>query len=190
VASIYKDPSIGNLINIVIVNLVVIHNEQVIKFFSSFFYLFNMPHDDNNKCKEEGVKSPQHVMAPTLNFYTNPWMWSKCSRKYITEFLDTGYGECLLNEPESRPYPLPPQLPGLLYNVNKQCELIFGPGSQVCPYMMQCRRLWCNNVDGAHKGCRTQHTPWADGTECEPGKASSTLIRPSGLGQKWARFGL
>lgn len=47
-----------------------------------------MPHDDNNKCKEEGVKSPQHVMAPTLNFYTNPWMWSKCSRKYITEFLE------------------------------------------------------------------------------------------------------
>lgn len=32
VASIYKDSSIGNLINIVIVNLVVIHNEQVIKF--------------------------------------------------------------------------------------------------------------------------------------------------------------
>ncbi|KAM9593052.1 A disintegrin and metalloproteinase with thrombospondin motifs 9 isoform 1-T1 [Trichechus inunguis] len=247
VASIYKEPSIGNLINIVIVNLVVIHNEQegpsisfnaqtTLKNFcqwqhsknypggiqhdtavlitrqdicrahdkcdtlglaelgticdpyrscsisedsglSTAFtiahelgHVFNMPHDDNNKCKEEGVKSPQHVMAPTLNFYTNPWMWSKCSRKYITEFLDTGYGECLLNEPESRPYPLPPQLPGLLYNVNKQCELIFGPGFQVCPYMMQCRRLWCNNVDGAHKGCRTQHTPWADGTECEPGK--------------------
>lgn len=31
VASIYKDPSIGNLINIVIVKLVVIHNEQVTK---------------------------------------------------------------------------------------------------------------------------------------------------------------
>lgn len=41
VASIYKDPSIGNLINIVIVNLVVIHNEQVIKFFfSSFLYMY------------------------------------------------------------------------------------------------------------------------------------------------------
>ncbi|KAF3829001.1 hypothetical protein GH733_003265 [Mirounga leonina] len=239
VASIYKDPSIGNLINIVIVNLVVIHNEQEgpsisfnaqttlknfcqwqhsknspggiqhdtavlvtrymdFSFISSFGFhsfcfafrqdicrahdkcdtlglaelgticdpyrscsisedsglstaftiahelghVFNMPHDDNNKCKEEGVKSPQHVMAPTLNFYTNPWMWSKCSRKYITEFLDTGYGECLLNEPESRPYPLPPQLPGLLYNVNKQCELIFGPGSQVCPYM-HCKFGFC-----------------------------------------------
>uniref|UniRef100_A0A8C6YVF9 ADAM metallopeptidase with thrombospondin type 1 motif 9 n=1 Tax=Nothoprocta perdicaria TaxID=30464 RepID=A0A8C6YVF9_NOTPE len=133
-------------------------------------HVFNMPHDDNHKCKEDGGKNQQHVMAPTLNFYTNPWMWSKCSRKYITEFLDTGYGECLLDEPSSRTYTLPQQLPGLIYDVNKQCELIFGPGSQVCPYMMQCRRLWCINIDGAHKGCRTQHTPWADGTECEPGK--------------------
>lgn len=47
-----------------------------------------MPHDDSNKCKEDGVKIQQHVMAPTLNYYTNPWMWSKCSRKYITEFLE------------------------------------------------------------------------------------------------------
>ncbi|XP_077132057.1 A disintegrin and metalloproteinase with thrombospondin motifs 9 isoform X1 [Ranitomeya variabilis] len=133
-------------------------------------HVFNMPHDDSNKCKEEGGKQ-QHVMAPTLNFYTNPWMWSKCSRKYITQFLDTGYGECLLDEPISRSYSMPQQLPGVIYNVNKQCELIFGPGSQVCPYMqMQCRRLWCINMEGPHKGCRTQHTPWADGTECEPGK--------------------
>uniref|UniRef100_A0A8C6YUA9 ADAM metallopeptidase with thrombospondin type 1 motif 9 n=1 Tax=Nothoprocta perdicaria TaxID=30464 RepID=A0A8C6YUA9_NOTPE len=245
VASIYKDPSIGNLINIVIVKLVdgpaISYNAQTtLKNFcqwqqsqnhpegshlqhdtavlvtrqdicrahdkcdtlglaelgtvcdpyrscsisednglSTAFtiahelgHVFNMPHDDNHKCKEDGGKNQQHVMAPTLNFYTNPWMWSKCSRKYITEFLDTGYGECLLDEPSSRTYTLPQQLPGLIYDVNKQCELIFGPGSQVCPYMvsMQCRRLWCINIDGAHKGCRTQHTPWADGTECEPGK--------------------
>lgn len=52
------------------------------------FCRFNMPHDDSNKCKEDGVKIQQHVMAPTLNYYTNPWMWSKCSRKYITEFLE------------------------------------------------------------------------------------------------------
>ncbi|KAK4814919.1 hypothetical protein QYF61_003243 [Mycteria americana] len=237
VASIYKDPSIGNLINIVIVKLVVIHNEQVIQviFFtfcltvafvdgpaisynaqttlknfcqwqqsqnhpegshlqhdtavlvtrqdicrahdkcdtlglaelgtvcdpyrscsisednglSTAFtiahelgHVFNMPHDDNHKCKEDGGKNQQHVMAPTLNFYTNPWMWSKCSRKYITEFLDTGYGECLLDEPSSRTYTLPQQLPGLIYDVNKQCELIFGPGSQVCPYM-HCRFGMC-----------------------------------------------
>uniref|UniRef100_A0A803U052 ADAM metallopeptidase with thrombospondin type 1 motif 9 n=1 Tax=Anolis carolinensis TaxID=28377 RepID=A0A803U052_ANOCA len=251
VASIYKDPSIGNLINIVVVKLAVIPNEQdgpsisynaqtTLKNFcqwqqtqnhlnednpekhdtavlvtrqdicrahdkcdtlglaelgtvcdpyrscsisedsglSTAFtiahelgHVFNMPHDDNNKCKEDGGKNQQHVMAPTLNYNTNPWMWSKCSRKYITEFLDTGYGECLLDEPSPRRYPLPQQLPGHIYDVNKQCELIFGPGAKVCPYMQkQCRRLWCINADGAHKGCRTQHTPWADGTECGQGK--------------------
>lgn len=42
VASIYKDPSIGNLINIVVVNLIVIHNEQVIKFCFVFFFLLSV----------------------------------------------------------------------------------------------------------------------------------------------------
>uniref|UniRef100_A0A8D3D779 ADAM metallopeptidase with thrombospondin type 1 motif 9 n=1 Tax=Scophthalmus maximus TaxID=52904 RepID=A0A8D3D779_SCOMX len=251
VSSIYKDPSIGNLINIVIVKLVIINNElegPVISFnaqttlknfciwqqsqnilddnhhshhdtailitrqdicrardkcdtlglaelgtvcdpyrscsisedngLSTAFtiahelgHVFNMPHDDSNKCKEDGVKIQQHVMAPTLNYNTNPWMWSKCSRKYITEFLDTGYGECLLDEPVSRPYGLSQQLPGRIYNVNKQCELIFGPGTQVCPYMVSgASVLWCTSPEGAQQGCRTQHMPWADGTDCSPGK--------------------
>uniref|UniRef100_A0A3B3V505 ADAM metallopeptidase with thrombospondin type 1 motif 9 n=1 Tax=Poecilia latipinna TaxID=48699 RepID=A0A3B3V505_9TELE len=229
VSSIYKDPSIGNLINIVIVKLVIINNEldgpaisfnaqttlknfciwqqnqnvlddnhpshhdtailitrcreiicllaglgTLLNFLSFFFFfgaiLFNMPHDDSNKCKEDGVKSQQHIMAPTLNYNTNPWMWSKCSRKYITEFLDTGYGECLLDEPVSRPYSLLQQLPGRIYSVNRQCELIFGAGTQVCPYMTQCRRLWCTSPEGAQRGCRTQHMPWADGTDCAPGR--------------------
>lgn len=47
-----------------------------------------MPHDDNPKCWEGGVKRQYHVMASTLNYDTNPWTWSKCSRKYITEFLE------------------------------------------------------------------------------------------------------
>uniref|UniRef100_A0AAQ4S610 ADAM metallopeptidase with thrombospondin type 1 motif, 9 n=1 Tax=Gasterosteus aculeatus aculeatus TaxID=481459 RepID=A0AAQ4S610_GASAC len=246
VSSIYKDPSVGNLINIVIVKLVIINHESdgpdisfnaqiTLKNFciwqqsqnilddnhqshhdtailitrrtlccccckglaelgtvcdpyrscsisednglSTAFtiahelgHVFNMPHDDSNKCKEDGVKIQQHVMAPTLNYNTNPWMWSKCSRKYITEFLDTGYGECLLDEPVSRPHSLSQPLPGQIYDVNKQCELIFGQGTQVCPYMTQCRRLWCTSPEGAQRGCRTQHMPWADGTDCSPGK--------------------
>ncbi|KAJ8377404.1 hypothetical protein AAFF_G00260640 [Aldrovandia affinis] len=218
VAAIYRDPSVGNLINIVIVKLVIIHNEQEgpsINFnaattlhnfcvwqhsqnvqddsdpthhdtallitredicrakdkcdtlglaelgtmcdphrscsiseengLSASFtiahelgHVFNMPHDDNLKCKEAGMKQQYHVMAPTLNFDTSPWSWSKCSRKYITEFLDTGYGECLLDEPVGRPYDLPAQLPGQLYNANQQCQLMFGPRSHVCPYMSAC----------------------------------------------------
>ncbi|XP_023579364.1 A disintegrin and metalloproteinase with thrombospondin motifs 20 isoform X1 [Octodon degus] len=250
VAAIYKDSSIGNLINIVIVKLVIIHNEQegpVISFnaattlhnfclwqqtqnvlddshpshhdtavlitredicgarekcdtlglaelgtlcdplrscsiseengLSAAFtvahelgHVFNVPHDDSFKCKEVGNKHQYHVMAPTLNYDSNPWTWSKCSQKYITEFLDTGHGECLLDKPNGRIYDLSSQLPGLVYDVNKQCELMFGPGSQVCPYLRQCRRLWCTTAaEGAHKGCRTHHMPLADGTSCGPG---------------------
>ncbi|XP_043404922.1 A disintegrin and metalloproteinase with thrombospondin motifs 20 isoform X3 [Chelonia mydas] len=246
VAAIYKDSSIGNLINIMIVKLIVIHNEQegpAINFnaattlrnfclwqqtqnilddthpshhdtavlitredicrarekcdtlglaelgtmcdplrscsiseengLSAAFtvahelgHVFNIPHDDSFKCKEAGIKYQYHVMAPTLNYHTSPWTWSKCSQKYITEFLDTGYGECLLDKPSGRIYDLSSQLPGSMYDVNKQCELMFGPGSQVCPYLKQCKRLWCTSAEGIHKGCRTQHMPLADGTEC------------------------
>uniref|UniRef100_A0AAR2JAB6 Peptidase M12B domain-containing protein n=1 Tax=Pygocentrus nattereri TaxID=42514 RepID=A0AAR2JAB6_PYGNA len=249
VAAVYKDPSVGNLINIMIVKLIVIHNEQEgphVNFYaattlhnfclwqqsqnvqddshpshhdtallitredicrakdkcdtlglaelgtmcdpyrscsiseenglSSAFtiahelgHVFNMPHDDNPKCREAGMKHQYHVMAPTLNYDTSPWSWSKCSRKYITEFLDTGYGECLMDEPVGRTYDLPVKLPGQLYNANRQCELMFGPGSKVCPFMKQCKRLWCTSSEGDHKGCRTQHMPLADGTECGHG---------------------
>uniref|UniRef100_G1NB35 ADAM metallopeptidase with thrombospondin type 1 motif 20 n=1 Tax=Meleagris gallopavo TaxID=9103 RepID=G1NB35_MELGA len=249
VAAIYKDSSIGNLINIVIVKLIVIHNEQegpTITFnaattlrnfciwqqaqnilddahpshhdtavlitredicrarekcdtlglaelgtmcdplrscsiseengLSAAFtiahelgHVFNVPHDDSFKCKEAGIKHQYHVMAPTLNYHTSPWTWSKCSQKYITEFLDTGYGECLLDKPSGRIYGLSSQLPGLMYDVNKQCELMFGLGSQVCPYLKQCKRLWCTSTEGVHKGCRTQHMPLADGTVCGVG---------------------
>ncbi|XP_067292715.1 A disintegrin and metalloproteinase with thrombospondin motifs 20-like [Pseudorasbora parva] len=252
VAAIYRDPSVGNLINIMIIKLIVIHDEQEgpnINFYatatlhnfcvwqqshnvlddshpshhdtallitredicrakdkcdtlglaelgtmcdpyrscsiseenglsSSFTiahelgHVFNMPHDDSPKCREAGVKHQYHVMAPTLNYDTSPWSWSKCSRKYVTDFLDTGYGECLLDEPSGRTYDLPNQLPGQLYNANRQCELMFGPGSQVCPFMKQCKRLWCTSAEGDHKGCRTQHMPLADGTECGYGMCS------------------
>ncbi|KAF7660784.1 hypothetical protein LDENG_00275340 [Lucifuga dentata] len=249
VSAVYRDPSVGNLINIMIVKLVIVHNEQegpTVSFnaattlhnfciwqqsqnipddshpshhdtallitredicrakdkcdtlglaelgtmcdqyrscsiseengLSASFtiahelgHVFNMPHDDNPKCREAGMKHQYHVMAPTLNYDTNPWSWSKCSRKYITEFLDTGYGECLLDEPVGRIYELPTLLPGQIYNANRQCELMFGPGSQICPYMKQCKRLWCTSAEGDHKGCRTQHMPLADGTDCGHG---------------------
>ncbi|KAJ6656242.1 hypothetical protein lerEdw1_003970 [Lerista edwardsae] len=249
VATIYKDPSIGNQINIMIVKLIVVHNEQegpAISFnaattlrnfclwqqtqnvlddahpshhdtgilitredicrakekcdtlglaelgtmcdplrscsiseengLSAAFtiahelgHVFNVPHDDSFKCKEAGIKHQYHVMAPTLNYHSSPWTWSKCSQKYLTEFLDTGYGECLLDKPTGRIYDLQSPLPGSLYDVNKQCELMFGPGSRVCPYMRQCKRLWCTSTEGIQKGCRTQHMPLADGTECGHG---------------------
>ncbi|XP_078001337.1 A disintegrin and metalloproteinase with thrombospondin motifs 9-like [Glandiceps talaboti] len=130
-------------------------------------HVFNLPHDDSKKCDHR--KGKYHVMAPTLNYNTNPWSWSTCSSKELTEFLDLGYGECLLDSPTTS-LTLPSSLPGAdkEYPVNKQCELIFGANSTVCPYMRTCKRLWCTGID--EKGCRTQHMPWADGTSCGPNK--------------------
>ncbi|KAG8577664.1 hypothetical protein GDO81_010252, partial [Engystomops pustulosus] len=250
VAAIYKDPSIGNYINILIVKLIVIHNEQdgpAISFNAAttlhnfcvwqrtqnipddshpshydtavlltredicrasnkcdtlglaelgtmcdpqrscsiseenglgaaftiaheLGHVFNMPHDDSTKCKDIGIKNEFHVMSAVLSYDTSPWTWSECSQKYITEFLDTGYGECLLDKPTGRVYDFLNQLPGVIYDANKQCELMFGKGSQVCPYMKQCKRLWCTSAEGMHKGCLTQHMPLADGSDCGPGK--------------------
>ncbi len=81
-----------------------------------------MPHDDSNKCKEDGVKNQQHVMAPTLNYYTNPWMWSKCSRKYITEFLE--YVNPILHSTQSQ-------------DVVEPVILVWTP--DVEPHMSQCQ---------------------------------------------------
>lgn len=42
----------------------------------------------------------------------------------------------------------------------------------------QCKRLWCTSAEGDHKGCRTQHMPLADGTDCGHGMVClSTLSR-------------
>ena len=57
-------------------------------------------------------------------------------------------------------------LPGELYDMDYQCELVYGKGSRICPYMPVCKRLWCTMEDVTQGGCRTQHMPWADGTRC------------------------
>jgi thrombospondin-like protein, putative len=55
--------------------------------------------------------------------------------------------------------------PGEIFDMDYQCELIFGPTSRICPFMPVCKRLWCT-VNGLNGGCKTQHMPWADGTPC------------------------
>ncbi|KAF5279337.1 hypothetical protein FQR65_LT15410 [Abscondita terminalis] len=58
------------------------------------------------------------------------------------------------------------RLPGERFMVDRQCELEFGLGYRLCPYldMSYCGSLWCTTDD--MEGCKTQHMPWADGTKC------------------------
>ncbi|TRY74484.1 hypothetical protein TCAL_01321, partial [Tigriopus californicus] len=133
-------------------------------------HVLNMPHDDDKKCSEFNASNVSYVMSRMLHHNTNPWEWSTCSREYVTKFLDLNYGHCLQNEPHRNLLKRDvAKLPGEYYDENKQCEFVFGHGSTKCSFMPQCSRLWCATAEGEHKGCRTQHMPWADGTGCGEG---------------------
>ncbi|XP_046444849.1 A disintegrin and metalloproteinase with thrombospondin motifs 9-like isoform X3 [Daphnia pulex] len=138
-------------------------------------HVLNMPHDDDFKCQQfvESTGGVHNVMSRMLDHNTFPWAWSNCSRYFITEYLDGGYGECLLDKPSTDlldAHRAAKKLPGENFDENKQCELVFGHGSKICPYMPPCKRLWCTTSGGEQEGCRTQHMPWADGTACGRGR--------------------
>ncbi|KAK6176237.1 hypothetical protein SNE40_014557 [Patella caerulea] len=140
-------------------------------------HVFNLPHDDDRQCngfKRRRLGKKFHVMAPTLDFNSSPWDWSYCSAKLLTEYIDAGLAECLLDRPKVRKYvemvdDTHLKAPGQLYTVERQCELVFGQEYTICPWYMtmgSCERLWCTNKTDSSSGCRTQHMPWADGTTC------------------------
>ncbi|XP_045114933.1 A disintegrin and metalloproteinase with thrombospondin motifs 9-like [Portunus trituberculatus] len=145
-------------------------------------HLLNMPHDNDDKCallsvgslkgaaKEEARQQPtMNVMSRMLDHNTLPWEWSDCSRRYLTEYLHGGHGVCLQDDPSTnrlidREFEY--TLAGELFNATRQCQYVFGHSSKICPYMPPCKRLWCTTSEDEKEGCRTQHMPWADGTEC------------------------
>uniref|UniRef100_A0A8D0G4Y4 ADAM metallopeptidase with thrombospondin type 1 motif 15 n=1 Tax=Sphenodon punctatus TaxID=8508 RepID=A0A8D0G4Y4_SPHPU len=162
-------------------------------------HVFNMPHDNVKVCEEVfGRLRTNHMMSPTLIQIdrTNPW--SACSAAIITDFLDSGYGDCLLYQP-TKPISLPENLPGTNYNLNQQCELAFGIGSKPCPYMQYCTKLWCTGKARGQIVCQTRHFPWADGTSCGEGRfcLKGTCVerhniskyRVDGDWGKWAPYG-
>ncbi|VDL72102.1 unnamed protein product [Nippostrongylus brasiliensis] len=137
-------------------------------------HIFNIPHDDERKCSQymQLVKHNFHIMAPTLEYNTHPWSWSTCSSAMLERFLDNNRGQiqCLFDQPVQRKYYeqlFEDDAPGRKYDVSQQCKFVFGPQSELCPYMPTCRRLWCATYYGSQMGCRTQHMPWADGTPCD-----------------------
>ncbi|MFT7803655.1 A disintegrin and metalloproteinase with thrombospondin motifs 15-like, partial [Arapaima gigas] len=162
-------------------------------------HVFNMPHDNVKACEEVfGKLKENHMMSPTLIKIDRSSPWSACSAAIITEFLDSGHGDCLLDQPE-KPLALPEALPGSSYGLTRQCELAFGTGSRPCPYMQPCSQLWCTGKAGSQLVCQTRHFPWADGTACADGhlclrgictdKGDVTEAKVDGRWGKWGVFG-
>ncbi|XP_004453296.4 A disintegrin and metalloproteinase with thrombospondin motifs 15 [Dasypus novemcinctus] len=162
-------------------------------------HVFNMPHDNVRVCEEVfGKLQANHMMSPTLIQIDRDRPWSACSAAIITDFLDSGHGDCLLDQP-SQAIALPEDLPGASYPLSQQCELAFGVGSKPCPYMQYCTKLWCTGKAKGHMVCQTRHFPWADGTGCGEGKFclkgacverhDPNKYRVDGAWAKWEPYG-
>uniref|UniRef100_A0A8D0HKS9 A disintegrin and metalloproteinase with thrombospondin motifs 1 n=1 Tax=Sphenodon punctatus TaxID=8508 RepID=A0A8D0HKS9_SPHPU len=134
-------------------------------------HVFNMPHDDAKQCASiNGISRDSHMMASMLSNLDRSQPWSPCSAYMITTFLDNGHGECLLDKPH-KPIQLPSDLPGTLYDANRQCQFTFGDESKHCPDAAStCTTLWCTGTSGGLLVCQTKHFPWADGTSCGEAK--------------------
>uniref|UniRef100_A0A8R1HW91 Peptidase M12B domain-containing protein n=1 Tax=Caenorhabditis japonica TaxID=281687 RepID=A0A8R1HW91_CAEJA len=112
--------------------------------------------------------------------------------------------KCLFDQPVERRYyedVFVRDEPGKKYDAHQQCKFVFGPASELCPYMPTCRRLWCATFYGSQMGCRTQHMPWADGTPCDESRsmfchhgacvrlAPESLTKVDGQWGEWRTWG-
>ncbi|XP_077445946.1 A disintegrin and metalloproteinase with thrombospondin motifs 7 isoform X2 [Stigmatopora argus] len=123
---------------------------------------FGIQHDGNgNDCEPIGKKP--FIMSPQLLYGTLLPRWSRCSRQYITRFLDRGWGWCLDDAPAKDTIPQGSLLPGVLYNAAHQCRLQYGSGSLLCDDMDNvCSTLWCT----AGAACHSKLDGAVDGTSC------------------------
>lgn len=76
-------------------------NLHRIKLIPNLDFRLSMPHDDDVKCTSFRNRSGAHnIMSRMLDGNTRPWEWSKCSRHYVTEFLE--WVSHYLDEPLNR----------------------------------------------------------------------------------------
>ncbi|KAB5558862.1 hypothetical protein PHYPO_G00022090 [Pangasianodon hypophthalmus] len=148
---------------------------------------FGIEHDGNsNDCEPIG-KRP-FVMSPQLLYGTSPPNWSRCSRQYITRFLDRGWGWCLDDPPGRNELAAQSVLPGVLYSAAHQCRLQYGSSSLLCDDMDNvCSTLWCtvastchSKLDGAVDGTKCGEGKW-----CLNGECVSVAYQPEKVNGGW-----
>ncbi|XP_071345295.1 A disintegrin and metalloproteinase with thrombospondin motifs 7 [Trachinotus anak] len=151
---------------------------------------FGIQHDGNgNDCEPIG-KRP-FVMSPQLLYGTSLPRWSRCSRQYITRFLDRGWGWCLDDAPVKDKLSLNSVLPGVLYSAAHQCRLQYGSGSLLCDDMDNvCSTLWCtvgttchSKLDGAVDGTSCGEDKW-----CFSGECVASGFHPESVNGGWASW--
>lgn len=124
---------------------------------------FGLYHDTEKIGCHRREGSTLHIMTPIFEADTAQVAWSRCSKRDVTNFLDSGMGECLADTPSKREYEYPSTPAGMIFDAATQCRLQFGAEAAVCAEPAElCEHLWClvNNT------CKTMLRPAAPGTTC------------------------
>nr|XP_025036567.1 A disintegrin and metalloproteinase with thrombospondin motifs 4 [Pelodiscus sinensis] len=105
--------------------------------------------------------SARHMMAPVMSYVDPDQLWSPCSARFITDFLDNGHGK-------DPPGAWSHDTAGRSQWVdNSLCRA----APRHCPNLNPpCSSLWCTGKINGQFMCQTKHFPWADGTACGQGK--------------------
>ncbi|XP_049574160.1 A disintegrin and metalloproteinase with thrombospondin motifs 7 [Syngnathus scovelli] len=155
---------------------------------------FGIQHDGNgNDCEPIGKKP--FIMSPQLLYGTLLPRWSRCSRQYITRFLDRGWGWCLDDAPSKDTISQGSLLPGVLYSAAHQCRLQYGSGSLLCDDMDNvCDTLWCtmgatchSKLDGAVDGTSCGQDKWCFSGQCiKSGHYPDSVNGGWGMWSEWS----
>ncbi|XP_077441258.1 A disintegrin and metalloproteinase with thrombospondin motifs 10 [Vanacampus margaritifer] len=127
-------------------------------------HTFGMNHDGIGNACGPRTQETAKLMADHITMKTNPFIWSACSRDYITSFLDSGMGSCLNNVPPKQEFVYPTTAPGQAYDADEQCRFQYGVRSRQCKYAEVCSELWCMSKSNR---CITSSIPAAEGTICQ-----------------------
>nr|XP_022900548.1 A disintegrin and metalloproteinase with thrombospondin motifs 6-like isoform X1 [Onthophagus taurus] len=101
------------------------------------------------------------VMNPSISIKTAGW--SNCSNKFLSLFVESGFGKCLYDPPTEHSFKPVDILPGVMYDGDFQCREVMGPNAALCMTGVDCENLICYIED---KGCVETHTGVAPGTKC------------------------
>ncbi|KAK1160876.1 A disintegrin and metalloproteinase with thrombospondin motifs 7-like [Acipenser oxyrinchus oxyrinchus] len=151
---------------------------------------FGIQHDGSgNDCEPIG-KRP-FIMSPQLLYGSAPPSWSRCSREYITRFLDRGWGLCLDDPPIQDVIEFSAVPPGVLYDAAHQCRLQYGSRSVFCDDMDNvCSTLWCtvgntchSKLDAAVDGTKCGLNKW-----CFNGECVAVGYRPESINGGWGSW--
>ncbi|XP_078214528.1 A disintegrin and metalloproteinase with thrombospondin motifs 5 isoform X2 [Callithrix jacchus] len=136
-------------------------------------HLLGLSHDDSKFCEETfGSTEDKRLMSSILTSIDASKPWSKCTSATITEFLDDGHGNCLLDLPRKQILG-PEELPGQTYDAAQQCNLTFGPEYSTSSHgnwgswgsWGQCSRSCGGGVQFAYRHCNNP-APRNNGRYC------------------------